>query len=73
MAKVLQSIQVLLKHGLPVVMMVLLLLSGSPDARAESVLERIERTGVFNAGTRADAMPFGFRNRKVSSPGLPST
>jgi polar amino acid transport system substrate-binding protein len=64
MAKVLQSIQILRRRGLPGVMLALLLLSGSPDARAESVLERIERTGVFNAGTRADAMPFGFRNKK---------
>lgn len=32
--------------------------------QAEPVLERIERTGVFNAGTRADAVPFGYRNPK---------
>lgn len=34
------------------------------ELRAEPVLERIERTGIFNAGTRADVMPFGYRDKK---------
>ena len=36
-----------------------------PDpVRAEEVLERIARTGVFSAGTRADALPFAYRDGK---------
>ena len=31
---------------------------------AEPVLERIARTGIFNAGTRADVIPFGYRDKK---------
>ena len=31
------------------------------EARSETVLERIARTNVFNAGTRADAAPFAFK------------
>jgi polar amino acid transport system substrate-binding protein len=31
------------------------------EARSESVLDRIARTGTFVAGTRADAAPFAFR------------
>lgn len=31
---------------------------------AEHVLDRIERTGIFNAGTRADALPFAYRDKK---------
>ena len=52
----------MLQRGL--VIMVLLILVGSPAVRAEHVLDRIERTGIFNAGSRADAVPFGYRNKK---------
>ncbi len=31
---------------------------------AEHVLDRINNTGVFNAGTRADALPFAYRDKK---------
>lgn len=33
-------------------------------AWAERVLARIGNTGVFNAGTRADALPFAYRDKK---------
>lgn len=62
MAKVWQPILAMLQRGL--VIMVLLILVGSPAVRAEHVLDRIERTGIFNAGSRADAVPFGYRNKK---------
>ncbi len=39
----------------------LLTLAAQDTAWAETVLERIGKTGVLNAGTRADAMPFGYR------------
>jgi polar amino acid transport system substrate-binding protein len=41
--------------------LILLLLSPLSTGRAETVLERIARTGNFQAGTRADSRPFGFR------------
>lgn len=63
MVEVLRAIPVLLHRGLPGMLMALLLLAGPSAGRAESVLERIERTGVFNPGTRNDAMPFGYRNK----------
>jgi polar amino acid transport system substrate-binding protein len=44
--------------------MALLMIAGSPVVQAESVLDRIDRTGAFNAGSRADAVPFGYRNKK---------
>lgn len=31
------------------------------SASAETVFERVAKTGILNAGTRADAIPFGFR------------
>ncbi|WP_083853485.1 amino acid ABC transporter substrate-binding protein [Synechococcus sp. PCC 6312] len=31
------------------------------EVKAETVLEKIQRTGVITAGTREDAVPFGFR------------
>ncbi|MCC0179322.1 amino acid ABC transporter substrate-binding protein [Waterburya agarophytonicola K14] len=34
----------------------------SPSAIAETVLEKIERTGKFTAGTSKDALPFAYRN-----------
>jgi polar amino acid transport system substrate-binding protein len=62
MAKVGQPMLAMLHRGL--VIMVLLILVGSPAVRAEHVLDRIERTGIFNAGSRADAVPFGYRYKK---------
>jgi polar amino acid transport system substrate-binding protein len=62
MAKVWQPILAMLQRGL--VIMVLLILVRSPAVWAEHVLDRIERTGIFNAGSRADAVPFGYRNKK---------
>lgn len=41
----------------------LLALAGASPAWAEPVLERIAKTGVFNAGTRADVVPFGYRGK----------
>ncbi|HOW74662.1 MAG TPA: amino acid ABC transporter substrate-binding protein [Candidatus Competibacteraceae bacterium] len=62
MAKAWQLMRVLFQCGL--VIMALLILGGLPAVRAEPVLDRIERTGVFNAGTRMDTLPFGYRNKK---------
>ncbi|MCB1931938.1 MAG: amino acid ABC transporter substrate-binding protein [Candidatus Accumulibacter sp.] len=42
----------------------LLALAGANPAWAEAVLERIAKTGVFNAGTRADVVPFGYRAKE---------
>ena len=36
-----------------------LLITG--DAKAETILEEIERTGIFKVGIRNDAIPFGYR------------
>ena len=42
-----------------------LLTFAAPEmAWAERVLDRIGNTGVFNAGTRADALPFAYRDKK---------
>lgn len=43
---------------------------GAITARAEPVLERIARTGVFNAGTRGDTLPFAYRNKKGELVGI---
>lgn len=51
-------------RNLVAICVALLLLTGMSDLRAETTLERIERTGVFNAGTRADVLPFAYRNKK---------
>jgi polar amino acid transport system substrate-binding protein/glutamate/aspartate transport system substrate-binding protein len=42
----------------------LVLLSVFSSARAESALERIEKTGKVNMGHREGAVPFGFMNEK---------
>ena len=39
-----------------------LLVVPSPSAIAETVLEKIERTGKLTAGTSKDALPFAYRN-----------
>ncbi len=41
-----------------------LVLALAPKALAETVLERIARTGELNAATRSDAVPFGFLDEK---------
>ena len=64
MARVLRPTQVLFPCGLLGAMMALLIFVGSSTVQAEPVLDRIERTSVFNAGTRIDALPFGYRNKK---------
>ncbi len=65
MTKALQPIQAIFPHSLTGSFLALLLmLTGSLAVQAEPVLDRIERTGVFNAGTRMDAIPFGYRNKQ---------
>ena len=50
---------------LPAVIAAALLVCVMPaTAWAERVLDRIGNTGVFNAGTRADALPFAYRDKK---------
>ena len=39
-----------------------LLILPSPSAIAETVLEKVDRTGKFIAGTSKDALPFAYRN-----------
>jgi polar amino acid transport system substrate-binding protein len=52
-------------------LLALLLALGSPlAARAETVMERVARTGVLDAGTRSEAMPFGFRGPDGELQGL---
>lgn len=46
------------------------LLAPPGAARAEEALERIARTGILNAGTRTDAMPFGYRLKDGQLGGL---
>lgn len=62
MAKVWPALLAAFQRGLSGAILTLLVLVGTPTVRAEPVLERIERTGVFIAGTRADAVPFGYRD-----------
>lgn len=45
----------------------LLALAGASPAWAEPVLERIAKTGVLNAGTRADVVPFGYRAKEAGA------
>lgn len=48
----------------------LLVCAAPATAWAERVLDRIGNTGVFNAGTRADALPFAYRDKKERLVGL---
>ncbi len=64
MSRVLPPMRALFQRGLPGVVLALLVLTGSLTIQAEPVLDRIERTGIFNAGTRVDVLPFGYRNKK---------
>lgn len=59
-------------HRCPPAMIVAALLVGAAPATAwaERVLDRIGATGVFNAGTRADALPFAYRDKKERLVGL---
>src|SRR3989442_7069211 len=41
-----------------------LLLGAAAPVLAETVLEKIKRTGVLTAGTRSDNIPFAFINEK---------
>jgi polar amino acid transport system substrate-binding protein len=41
----------------------MLVITTPNPAWGETTLERIKNTGVLNAGTRADAMPFGYRTK----------
>lgn len=47
-----------------VITVALLALAAPGTGWTEGVLDRIESTGVFNAGTRADALPFAYREKK---------
>ncbi|MFO1422875.1 MAG: amino acid ABC transporter substrate-binding protein [Candidatus Competibacteraceae bacterium] len=51
-------------HLSGVIAAALLIFAAPATAWAEHVLERIENTGVFNAGTRADALPFAYRDKR---------
>lgn len=46
--------------GLPLIA-TLLSLSALAPVKAETVMEQVTRTGTFQAGTRSDALPFGFQ------------
>lgn len=59
-----QRFAVLGSNGWILAMAVFLALALPGMAGAESALERIERTGVFTAGTRTDAVPFAYRDAK---------
>lgn len=48
-------------RGAPLLALALVALGGAPAA-AESVLDRVARTGVLEAGTRADAIPLAYRD-----------
>ncbi|MFO1372239.1 MAG: amino acid ABC transporter substrate-binding protein [Candidatus Competibacteraceae bacterium] len=54
----------LLRCCLPSMAAALLVFAAPGAVRAEQVIDRIARTRIFNAGTRADAIPFGYRNKK---------
>ena len=41
-----------------------LLLGAAVPAQAETVLEKIKRTGVLTAGTRGESIPFAYVNEK---------
>lgn len=54
----------ILRGCLPGAIVAALLVLAAPEtAWAERVLDRIRDTGVFNAGTRADALPFAYRDK----------
>ena len=51
-------------HHSKIVAVALLALLAPTSGWAEPVLDRIAKTGVFNAGTRADALPFAYREKR---------
>ncbi len=60
-----KQIAAIFRSWLPGVAAVAMLALAAPGtAWAEHVLDRIGNTGVFNAGTRADALPFAYRDKK---------
>ncbi len=55
----------ILRRCLPRMTVVAMLACTAPGTVwAEHVLDRINNTGIFNAGTRADTMPFAYRDKK---------
>ena len=61
----LKQMVAILRSYLPSAIAAVLLVLAAPEtAWAERVLDRIGNTGVFNAGTRADALPFAYRDNK---------
>lgn len=65
MREPLKQIAMILRGCLPWVTAAVLLAFAAPGtAWAEHVLDRINNTGVFNAGTRTDALPFAYRDKK---------
>lgn len=53
-----------------VCLVVWLTLLGAVAARAESVMDRVARTGILDAGTRSDAIPLAFRGPDNTLQGL---
>jgi len=67
----LKSMAAICRSCLLSVVATMLLAGAAPGAAwAERVLDRIGNTGVFNAGTRADALPFAYRDKKERLVGL---
>lgn len=65
MREPLKQIAMILRGCLPRVTAAALLAFATPGTVwAEHVLDRINNTGVFNAGTRTDALPFAYRDKK---------
>jgi len=62
--------RVLISPCLAALVVVLLLACPGRIALAETTLDRIARTGVLNAGTRQDAPPFSFRDKRGDLVGL---
>jgi len=61
----LKQIAAIFRRWPPTVIAAALLACAAPaTAWAEHVLDRIGNTGVFNAGARADALPFAYRDKK---------
>ena len=66
-----KQIAALFRPHPPALIAAALLVCAAPaTAWAEHVLDRIGNTGVFNAGTRADALPFAYRDKKERLVGL---
>lgn len=48
----------------------ILILLSSGNAKAENILEEINRTGLLKVGIRSDAIPFGYRNNNSELQGI---